>query len=194
MVAPFLPVKGSLNNQFWEFGPVSSRFHVQGEQVVVISCDLVALQPVLPRVWVMCACEWEACPWRCVLSNINVNLLGREAGRVVVDVLHLHLYHADLLVVGKHLHGKLALRILPAHGLPVNPLLGVQQSALWIHIYKMGGRVLQNPKVGFLAPFPRSNSGIFGNVPNNSARTLLLRNRIIQVFQGEGLSPKQKKK
>uniref|UniRef100_A0AAQ4R3A4 Uncharacterized protein n=1 Tax=Gasterosteus aculeatus aculeatus TaxID=481459 RepID=A0AAQ4R3A4_GASAC len=105
----------------------------------------------------MRAGQWKACAWHCVFRNVNIDLIRGKVGRVVVNVLNIYFDHADLLVVGEHLHGELALWVPLTQGFPVDALLRVQQSALGVHVDEMRSRVLQHPEVGFLTLSSRPN-------------------------------------
>uniref|UniRef100_A0A3B4ZQ25 Uncharacterized protein n=1 Tax=Stegastes partitus TaxID=144197 RepID=A0A3B4ZQ25_9TELE len=122
--------------------------------IVIISCDLV----------VMCNSEREARP--------------RETGRVVIDVLYINLDHAYFLVVGKHLHGELALWVAP--------------STLRVNIHQMWCRILQHSEVRFFPSLHGPISSIFRYITYHSSRSLLLRDGIIEIFQCQGFNPQQK--
>uniref|UniRef100_A0A3Q2YK57 Uncharacterized protein n=1 Tax=Hippocampus comes TaxID=109280 RepID=A0A3Q2YK57_HIPCM len=171
-----------LNNQFWELGSIPSGFYLQGEEIVVVARDLIGFQSIFPRIWIMRTGQRKTRPWNCIFRYVNINLIRRENGRVVINVLDVYFNHADLLVVGKHFHRELALGVSLAQRFSVNALLC------------MRCRILQHPEVGFLSLPSRpsllqSKSGIFGNVSNDSSRTLFLWDRVSQVFQCQGLSP-----
>uniref|UniRef100_A0A3B4WH45 Uncharacterized protein n=1 Tax=Seriola lalandi dorsalis TaxID=1841481 RepID=A0A3B4WH45_SERLL len=104
----------------------------------------------------------------------------REAktGRVVIDVLYINLDHAYFLVVGKHLHRELALWVAP--------------STLRVNVHQMWCRILQHSEVRFFPSLHGPISGIFCYIAYNSARSLLLRDRIIEIFQCQGFNPQQK--
>uniref|UniRef100_A0A3Q4BRN2 Uncharacterized protein n=1 Tax=Mola mola TaxID=94237 RepID=A0A3Q4BRN2_MOLML len=145
--------------------PVPTGFYLQGKEIVVVACYLIGFQAVFPCICVMCAGQGKARPWNFVVNILNINF-----------------DHADLFVIGKYFHGELALGVPLTQCFPVDALLCVQQSALG------------HPEVGFLtlsslSSLLRSESGIFGNVPNHCPWTLFLRDRVIQVFQCEGISP-----
>uniref|UniRef100_A0A3B4ZYY4 Uncharacterized protein n=1 Tax=Stegastes partitus TaxID=144197 RepID=A0A3B4ZYY4_9TELE len=152
--------------------PVPTGFYLQGKEIVVIACYLIGFQAIFPCIWVMRTGQGKACSWH-----------------FVINVLNVYFDHAYLLVIGKHFHGELALGVSLTQCFPVNALLCVQQSALGVH----------DPEVGFLtlSSLPslfESKSGIFGNVPNHRPWTLFLRDRVIQVFQCQGLSPQEQEK
>uniref|UniRef100_A0A665TI96 Uncharacterized protein n=1 Tax=Echeneis naucrates TaxID=173247 RepID=A0A665TI96_ECHNA len=117
-------------------------------------------------IYIMCNCQGEACASRW------------ETGRVVIYVLYINLDHAYFLVVGEHLHGELALWVAP--------------STLRVNIHQMWCRILQHPEVGFFPPLHGPISGIFRYIAYNSAGSLLLRDRIIEIFQCQGFNPQQK--
>uniref|UniRef100_A0A3P8UCC9 Uncharacterized protein n=1 Tax=Cynoglossus semilaevis TaxID=244447 RepID=A0A3P8UCC9_CYNSE len=152
--------------------------------IVVVSCYLIGFQAIFSYIWVMCAGQGKARSWHSVFRDVDIYLIRRESGGVVIDVLNIYFDHADFFVIGKHLHGELALGAFLAQCFPVNSLLGVEQTTLGVH----------HPKVGFLTlssltGLLKSESGIFGYVPNHCPWTLFLRDRVIQVFQSQGLSP-----
>uniref|UniRef100_A0A3Q3F6Y6 Uncharacterized protein n=1 Tax=Labrus bergylta TaxID=56723 RepID=A0A3Q3F6Y6_9LABR len=157
--------------------PPTLSIVIINQEIVVIACYLIRFQTVFSCIWVMRTGQGKACPWH-----------------FVINVLNIYFDHAYLLVIGKHLHGKLALGVSLTQGFPVDALLCVQQSALGVYVNEMRSGVFQHPEVGFftLSCLPnlfQSKSGIFGNVPNHCPRALFLRDRIIQVFQCQGLSP-----
>uniref|UniRef100_A0A3P9B3B5 Uncharacterized protein n=1 Tax=Maylandia zebra TaxID=106582 RepID=A0A3P9B3B5_9CICH len=94
----------------------------------------------------------------------------------VIDVLNIYLDH-------------LALGVSLTQCFPVDALFRIQQSALWVHHSEVGFLTLSS-----LPSLFNSKSGIFGNVPNHCTRTLLLWDRVIQVFQCQGLSPQEQEK
>uniref|UniRef100_A0A8C8GFI2 Uncharacterized protein n=1 Tax=Oncorhynchus tshawytscha TaxID=74940 RepID=A0A8C8GFI2_ONCTS len=153
---------------------VPAGFYIQRKQIVVVS------------VRVMSASKREAGARGCVLRNVNINLIGRERGRVVVDVDYIYLNHADLFVVSKYLHGELTFGVPPTQCFPVNALLGIEQPALRVHIDEM--------RFFPLSSLPETEFSIFSDVAYNRSRSLLFVNGIIQVFQSQGLSPKEKEK
>uniref|UniRef100_A0A3B3HJ65 Uncharacterized protein n=1 Tax=Oryzias latipes TaxID=8090 RepID=A0A3B3HJ65_ORYLA len=71
--------------------------------------------------------------------NFMCNGQRKAGSSIVIYVLYINLDHADFLVVGKHLHGELALWVAP--------------STLGVNIHKMRCRILQHSEVGFLPPF-----------------------------------------
>ncbi|KAG9266473.1 hypothetical protein AMEX_G19104, partial [Astyanax mexicanus] len=142
---------------------------------------LISFKAIFPSVWVVRGCQRETGARGRVLRNVNINLLRREAGWVVVDVLYFHLDHANFFVVCKHLHGELAPGVPLAQGFPVDPLLGVEETALG------------HPKVGLLALLPQLKSCILGNVSYH-ALNLLLWYGVVQVFQSQGLRPQEQER
>uniref|UniRef100_A0A8D0GGU8 Uncharacterized protein n=1 Tax=Sphenodon punctatus TaxID=8508 RepID=A0A8D0GGU8_SPHPU len=171
-----LAVQRLLDHQLRELGPVPPRLHVQGEEPVVVSGEQVSAEAVLPGVGIVRAGEGEASARRCVLRDVHVHLLGGEGGGVVIEILDLHLDHADLLVVGEDLQGELAFGAASAKRLPVDALFGVQQAAFAIHVQQVAG----------LQP------GIPAYVPDHRASSLLLRHRVIEVLESQGGSPAEK--
>uniref|UniRef100_A0A8C1QRR1 Uncharacterized protein n=1 Tax=Cyprinus carpio TaxID=7962 RepID=A0A8C1QRR1_CYPCA len=158
----YLSVQGSvgpLNDQFREFGSIPSGFNIQREYAIIIPRDLICFQAVLLSVRVIGSTQGETCAWGCVLRYVDIDLFRRKAWCVVIYVLYLNCNHADLLVVGKHFHGKLALGVLfPAFG---------------IHINKVWGGVLQHPEVGFFPLLSQFQLRILGNVSNDALNFLL---------------------
>uniref|UniRef100_A0A452IHA5 Uncharacterized protein n=1 Tax=Gopherus agassizii TaxID=38772 RepID=A0A452IHA5_9SAUR len=185
VVALLLAVQRLLDHQLRELGAVAPRLDVEREEAVVVAGEQVSAQPVVAGVRVVGAGEGEAGARRRVLRDVHVHLVGGEGGRVVVQVLDLHLDHADLLVVGEDLERELALGAAPAQRLAVDALLGVEQPALAVHVQQVRRRVLQHAESGFGPPAP----GILADVPDHRARPLLLRHRVIQVLQSQGRSP-----
>uniref|UniRef100_A0A8C0QM91 Uncharacterized protein n=1 Tax=Chelonoidis abingdonii TaxID=106734 RepID=A0A8C0QM91_CHEAB len=201
VVALLLAVQRLLDHQLRELGAVAPRLDVEREEAVVVAGEQVSAQPVVAGVRVVGAGEREAGARRRVLRDVHVHLVGGEGGRVVVQVLDLHLDHADLLVVGEDLERELALGAAPAQRLAVDALLGVEQPALAVHVQQVRRRVLQHAESGFGPPAasplrrrrrparPRLQPGIPADVPDHRARPLLLRHRVIQVLQSQGRSP-----
>uniref|UniRef100_A0A670YHJ9 Uncharacterized protein n=1 Tax=Pseudonaja textilis TaxID=8673 RepID=A0A670YHJ9_PSETE len=191
VVALLLAVQGLLHHQLGKFGAVASGFDVQGEEAVIVAGEQVSAEAVLGRVGIVRASQREASARRGVLRDVQIDLVGGESRRVVVEILNLHLDHADLLVVGEDLEGELALGAPAAQSLPVEALLGVEQAALAVHVEQVGSRVLQHAESGLgaagtlqrgrSAARPGLQPGIAADVPDHRAGPLLLRHRIVQV-------------
>uniref|UniRef100_A0A7M4FLW8 Uncharacterized protein n=1 Tax=Crocodylus porosus TaxID=8502 RepID=A0A7M4FLW8_CROPO len=200
VVALLLAVQRLLDHQLGELGAVPSGLDVQREEPVVVAGEQVGAQPVVARVGVVGAGEGEAGAGGRVLRDVHVHLVGGEGGRVVVEVLHLHLDHADLLVVGEDLERELALGAAAAQRLAVQALLGVEQPALAVHVQQVRGRVLQHaearlgPAPAARAPLrrrrqPRGQPRIAPDVADHRPRALLLGHRVVEVLQRQGGRP-----
>uniref|UniRef100_A0A9L0KDG7 Uncharacterized protein n=1 Tax=Equus asinus TaxID=9793 RepID=A0A9L0KDG7_EQUAS len=97
----------------------------------------------------------------------------------------------DLLVVGEHLEGQLALGVVAAQGLAVDALLGVEEPAVGVHVQQVRRRVLQNPVATRLAApaaataaalcgwKPWLQSSILADVADHRAGPLLLRHGVV---------------
>lgn len=201
VVVLLLAVQRLLDHQLWELGAVTPGLDVQREETMVVAGEQIGAEPVLARVGVVRAGEGEAGAGGRVLRDVHLDLVGREGGRIVVDVLDLHLDHADLLVVGEHLEGQLALGVVAAQGLAVDALLGVEEPAVRVHVQQVRRRVLQHPvAAGLAAPAaaalcgrnPRLQPRIFADVADHRAGPLLLRHGVVQVFERQGRGPEQK--
>uniref|UniRef100_A0A673M117 Uncharacterized protein n=1 Tax=Sinocyclocheilus rhinocerous TaxID=307959 RepID=A0A673M117_9TELE len=157
------PVRGSIENNslILEFGSIPSGFNIQREYAIIIPRDLICFQAVLLSVRVIGSSQGETCAWGCVLRYVDIDLFRRKAWCVVIYVLYLNFNHADLFVVGKHFHGELALGVLSAQCIPVDPLFSV-----W-------GGVLQHPEVGFFPLLSQFQFRILGNVSNDALNFLL---------------------
>uniref|UniRef100_A0A8C8S080 Uncharacterized protein n=1 Tax=Pelusios castaneus TaxID=367368 RepID=A0A8C8S080_9SAUR len=200
VVALLLAVQRLLDHQLRELGTIAARLDVQREEAVVVAGEQVSAQPVVAGVRVVGAGEREARARRGVLRDVHVHLVGGEGGRVVVQVLDLHLDHADLLVVGEDLERQLALGAAAAERLAVDALLGVEQPVLAVHVQQVRRRVLQHaegrlgapaaaPLRRWRRPAARPQPGIPPDVADHRARPLLLRHRVVQVLQSQGGSP-----
>uniref|UniRef100_A0A670HKQ6 Uncharacterized protein n=1 Tax=Podarcis muralis TaxID=64176 RepID=A0A670HKQ6_PODMU len=196
VVALLLAVERLLHHQLGELGAVAAGLDVEREEAVVVAGEHVGAQPVLAGVRVVGAGQREAGARRRVLGDVQVHLVRREGRRVVVQVLDLHLDHADLLVVGENLERQLTLGAPPAQRLAVQALLGVQQAALAVHVQQVRRRVLQHAEGGLGAagalqgrqPAARAGlqPGIAADVADHRAGALLLGHRVVQVLERQG--------
>uniref|UniRef100_A0A671DQE8 Uncharacterized protein n=1 Tax=Rhinolophus ferrumequinum TaxID=59479 RepID=A0A671DQE8_RHIFE len=200
VVVLLLTVQRLLDNQLGELGAVAAGLDVQREEAVVVAREQIGAEPILAGVGVVGTGEREAGARGRVLGDVHLNLVRGEGGCIVVDVLDLHLDHADLLVVGEHLEGQLALGIVAAQGLAVDALLGVKESAVYVHVQQVRRGVLQHSvATGLAAPAataaslcgrkPGLQSSILSDVADHRAGPLLLRHRVVEVFERQGRSP-----
>uniref|UniRef100_A0A452DU04 Uncharacterized protein n=1 Tax=Capra hircus TaxID=9925 RepID=A0A452DU04_CAPHI len=170
-----------LDNQLWELGAIAAGLDVQREQAVVIARQQVGTEPVLAGVGVVCTGEREA-----GARDVHLNLVRGEGGSVVVDVLDLYLDHTDLLVIGEHLEGQLALGVVAAQRLAVNALFSVEEPAVRFHVQQVRPARLASP-----ATTPGLQSSILADVADHRAGALLLRHGVVQVFERQGRSPEE---
>uniref|UniRef100_A0A8C9V184 Uncharacterized protein n=1 Tax=Scleropages formosus TaxID=113540 RepID=A0A8C9V184_SCLFO len=184
-----LPVQALLHHQLRYLGAVASRLDLQAEQVV--RGDLVGLHAEGARIRVAGRLQGEARARGRVLRDLHVDVVGGEAGRVVVQVLDLDLDHADLHGVGHHLQRYDALGGLPARGVPVDLLLGDEQPRR-ADVHPVRLRVGDDPQ-GRLSGVHHEASvlGVLGHVRDDRARSLLLVHGVLEVDHGVDPTPAQ---
>uniref|UniRef100_A0A8B9V3Q6 Uncharacterized protein n=1 Tax=Anas zonorhyncha TaxID=75864 RepID=A0A8B9V3Q6_9AVES len=186
-----LAVQALLHHQLGKAGPISPRLGLQPKEVV--GSDLVALHTKAARVRVVGTLQRHPGAGAGSLGDFQLDLVGGEAGRVVVEVLDLQLDHADLHGAGHHLQRDDALGALPAQQVPVNLLLGHQQPGPGADVHQVGGRVGDHPESGGLPGVYHETGvpGVLGDVGDHGAGPLLLLHRVLEVDEGPGAGPQQ---
>uniref|UniRef100_A0A663FGU3 Uncharacterized protein n=1 Tax=Aquila chrysaetos chrysaetos TaxID=223781 RepID=A0A663FGU3_AQUCH len=184
-----LPVQALLHHQLGKAGPIAPRLGLQPEEVV--GGDLIALHAKAARVRVVGALQRHPGAGAGRLRDLQLDLVGGEAGRVVVEVLDLQLDHADLHGAGHHLQRDDALGALPAQQVPVDLLLGHQQPRPGADVHQVGGRVGDHPEGGGLPGVQHETGvpGVLGDVGDHRAGPLLLLHRVLEVDEGPGGPP-----
>uniref|UniRef100_A0A8C8SPV5 Uncharacterized protein n=1 Tax=Pelusios castaneus TaxID=367368 RepID=A0A8C8SPV5_9SAUR len=186
-----LAVQAALHHQLGEARAVAARLGLQPEELV--GGELVALHAEAARVRVVGALQRHPRARAGRLGDLQLDLVGGEAGRVVVQVLDLHLDHADFHGAGHHLQRDHALGALPAQQVPVDLLLGHQQARARADVHQVRGGVGDHPEGGGLAGV-QHEAGIprvLGDVGDHRAGALLLLHRVLQVDQGPGPGAQQ---
>uniref|UniRef100_A0A452HTL7 Uncharacterized protein n=1 Tax=Gopherus agassizii TaxID=38772 RepID=A0A452HTL7_9SAUR len=186
-----LAVQAALHHQLGEAGAVAARLGLQPEEVV--GGELVALHAEAARVRVVGALQRHPRARAGRLRDLQLDLVGGEAGRVVVQVLDLQLDHTDLHGAGHHLQRDHALGALAAQQVPVDLLLGHQQARARVDVHQVRGRVGDHPEGGGLAGVQHEASlpGVLADVRDHRAGALLLLHRVLQVNQGSCPGPQQ---
>uniref|UniRef100_A0A3P9BVD7 Uncharacterized protein n=1 Tax=Maylandia zebra TaxID=106582 RepID=A0A3P9BVD7_9CICH len=84
-----LPVQLLHEHQLRIFNPVGPAEHV--DRKVAVNRDLVALDVICPNILIHGKVQGDPGAHRCVLGDLQTRLFPGKLGRVVVDVLDLHL-------------------------------------------------------------------------------------------------------
>uniref|UniRef100_A0A8B9FTA2 Uncharacterized protein n=1 Tax=Amazona collaria TaxID=241587 RepID=A0A8B9FTA2_9PSIT len=189
-----LTVQALLHHQLGKAGPITPRLGLQPKEV--IGGDLIALHTKAARVRVVGTLQRHPGAGAGRLRDLQLNLVGGEAGRVVVEVLDLQLDHADLHGAGHHLQRDDALGALPAQQVPVDLLLGHQQPGPGADVHQMGGRVGDHPEGCGLpgVQYKTGVPGVLGDVGDHRAGPLLLLHRVLEVDEAlpaEGAGPRR---
>uniref|UniRef100_A0A8B9QKA5 Uncharacterized protein n=1 Tax=Apteryx owenii TaxID=8824 RepID=A0A8B9QKA5_APTOW len=164
-----LTVQALLHHQLGKAGPITPCFGLQSKEVV--GRDLIALHAKAARVWVIGALQGHPCAGAGRLRDLQLDLVSGEAGRIVIEVLDLQLDHADL-------HGQV----------PVDLLLGHQQSRAGADVHQVGGRVGDHPEGSGLPRVQHEAGvpGVLGDVGDHGAGPLLLLHRVLERLISEG--------
>uniref|UniRef100_A0A8C8SE50 Uncharacterized protein n=1 Tax=Pelusios castaneus TaxID=367368 RepID=A0A8C8SE50_9SAUR len=174
-----LAVQRLLQHQLQEFAVAMEAFEVQGE--VVAGAEPVALHRVAAHVGVLRALDVEAGAGHGGLADVQPVVLTREAGRVVVDVQHLHLHvvHLDGLL-DHQLQAQEAGGEKVAQRLPVHALLHQQRPAVQIQLQVREPVTRGQPGAPGRQPL-RIHAQIARHVPHEGAALQLLLHRVAEL-------------
>uniref|UniRef100_A0A8C0J6Z0 Uncharacterized protein n=1 Tax=Chelonoidis abingdonii TaxID=106734 RepID=A0A8C0J6Z0_CHEAB len=179
-----LPVQGLLQHQLQEFTAALEAFEVQGK--VLVGAEPVALHRVGTHVGVLRALDVEAGTGHSGLTDLQPVVLPREAGRVIVDVQHLHLHvvHLDGLL-DHQLQAEEAGGAKLAQRLPVHALLHQQRAAAQIQLQVLPPAARGQPCAPGRQPL-RIHAQIARHVPHEGAALQLLLHRVAEVKDSSG--------
>uniref|UniRef100_A0A8C3FSB4 Uncharacterized protein n=1 Tax=Chrysemys picta bellii TaxID=8478 RepID=A0A8C3FSB4_CHRPI len=174
-----LPVQGLLQHQLQEFAAALEAFEVQSEMLV--GAEPVALHRVGAHVGVLRALDVEAGTGHSGLADLQPVVLPREAGRVVVDVQHLHFHvvHLDGLL-DHQLQAEKAGGAKLAQRLPVHALLHQQRPAAQIQLQVLPPAARGQPCAPGRQPL-RIHAQVGRHVPHEGAALQLLLHRVAQL-------------